>query len=144
MNHLRIVTLFVTLCILSGCGFFDKSLKTDGTTIPDVIKIGDGKILGIDLTANIRQVFDILPSCNADHKLTANCIIGCVDGISGSQSTIDPADKATQDAIKQLGLSVTGTDEYQCCKAMGIAGAYLVNKYSGNLSGIASLLRMAK
>jgi hypothetical protein len=67
-----------------------------------------------------------------------------VDGISGSQSTIDPADKATQDAIKQLGISVTGSEEYQCCKAMGIAGSYLVNKYGNNLSGIASLLKLVK
>lgn len=128
---------------LSGCALFDKSNKTD-STIPGMIALGDGKFLGIDLAGNMKQVFDILPSCNADGKLTANCIIGCVDGISGNQSTIDPVDKATQDAIKTLGLSLASDEEYQCCKAMGIAGSYLVNKYGGTLGGMASLLRLGK
>lgn len=141
MNHLRIVTLFIILAMLSGCALFNDTLR-DQSNNP--IKIGDGKILGIDLTGKISQIFNILPSCNADKKLTATCIVACIDGITGSQSTIDPVDKATQDAIKQLGLSVTDDEEYLCCKSMGIAGSYLVNKYGGNISGIASILGMVK
>lgn len=134
---MKFVIAICILFLLSGCALFDKSLL-------DNTKIGDGKVLGVDLTTPIKQVFDILPSCNAEKKLTANCIIGCIDGITGSQSTIDPVDRATQDAIKQLGLSVENDEEYLCCKFMGIAGSYLVNKYGVNVQGILSLLRLAQ
>lgn len=133
--------LFIALLVvisLYGCALFDSSLKDNP------INIGDGKLLGVDVLAPIKNVFDILPSCNDNHQLTANCIIGCIDGITGSQSIIDPTDKATQEAIKQLGLSETDNEEYLCCKSMCIAGTYLVNKYGGNLPGIAALLRLVK
>lgn len=137
MKRFYLVILLVALVMLSGCG-------TNPFVKDNPINIGDGKILGLDVTAPIKQVFDILPSCNVDKKLTANCIIGCIDGITGSQSTIDPVDKAAQEAIKQLGLFQTDNEEYLCCKSMGIAGTYLVNKYGGNISGIAALLGLVK
>lgn len=136
MKRIYLCILVISVLLLQGCALFDSSLKD--------VKVGDGKILGLDITAPIKQVFNILPSCNADKKLTANCIIGCIDGITGSQSAIDPVDKATQEAIKQLGLSVVDNEEYLCCKSMGIAGTYLVNKYGGNISGIVSLLGLVK
>lgn len=138
---MKLFIALLAIVMLSGCALFNDNLKNASN---NPINIGDGKILGLDLTTPIKQVFDILPSCNVDKKLTANCIIGCIDGITGSQSTIDPVDKATQDAIKQLGLFQTDNEEYLCCKSMGIAGTYMVNKYGGNLSGIAALLRLAQ
>jgi len=135
---MKTIIIVLAVIMLSGCALFDASMKDNP------IKIGDGKLLGVDVMSPVKQVFDILPSCNADKKLTANCIIGCIDGITGSQSTIDPVDRATQDAIKQLGLFQKDNEEYLCCKSMGIAGTYLVNKYGGNLSGIAALLMLVK
>jgi hypothetical protein len=138
---MKFIIALLAIVLLGGCALFNPELKEQSI---NPIKIGDGKILGVDLSGKISQIFNILPSCNAEKKLTAACIVACIDGITGSQSTIDPIDKATQDAIKQLGLSITNNEEYLCCKSMGIAGTYLVNKYGGNISGIASLLGMVK
>lgn len=138
---MKLLIALLVVISLYGCGT-NPFIKDDKAN--SVINIGDGKILGLDVTAPIKQVFNILPSCNEEKKLTANCIIGCIDGITGSQSTIDPVDKATQEAIKQLGLSQTDNEEYLCCKSMGIAGTYLFNKYGGNISGIAALLGLVK
>jgi len=146
MKTKTILALIIALA-LSGCALFNPALKDQTTTtnpVGNIINVGDGKVFGIDLSGKISQIFNILPSCNEEKKLTAMCIVGCIDGITGSQSTIDPVDKATQDAIKQLGLSVTDNEEYLCCKSMGIAGSYLVNKYGGNISSITSLLGLVK
>lgn len=149
MKHLLIGLLIGAMLALalSGCALFGKTTKSDSNKTEGIINIGDGKFLGIDIAGNIEKVFNLLPSCNENHELTAVCIIGAADGVSGSQSTVTPQDRATQEALATLGFA-TDPDcakEYQCCKGIGMAVTYLVNKSAGgNLSGIAALFGLVK
>ena len=128
---------------LSGCALFNPELKEQSI---NPIKIGDGKILGIDVKGSVDKLFNFIPnhmaSCNPDNKVTSACVVAIVDGIVCSQATITPEDKAVAEAMKTLGLTTETDEEYKCCKGLGIAGAYLANKLNIDMiSALAGILK---
>jgi len=130
-NYLLII---LALAFLGGCALFDKSL-------PDT-KIGDGKILNVD----IKGILDIIPnkiaSCNKEGQLiTPNCLVAIADGIVSSQSTSTPEDRAVKEALKELGF-VNDEEEYKCCKGLGIAGTFIYNRAGGQVGK--TILEMLK
>jgi hypothetical protein len=143
MKRFGLVTLLVALVMLSGCALFNPALKDQAKTNPigDVINIGDGKILGLDLKAEFNKVLDLLPSCNADHKLTPNCLIAAADGVMCTRTTITPETTAIKEALAQLGF-IGDEQEYKCCKGVAIAGKTLFNMFdSGNIGTILGLVK---
>lgn len=132
------IIIIVLALALSGCALFDSSLKD--------VKVGDGKILNLDVKGSVDKLFNFIPnrmaSCNPEGKVTSTCVVAVVDGIVCSQATITPEDKAVAEAMKTLGLTTDTDEEYKCCKGLGIAGAYLANKLNiGMISALAGILK---